>query len=566
MKKLSMKFLIPTVLSILIFGIIILIQGYYSNYNSILLEREKQISDIVDYTYGFMENTYKNYQNGEISKEEALELIRESIYNMKFSEGGYIFGYDYNAKVMIPFADKKVGDDLSKTKDVKGAYIVQDMANIAKNEGKGFYKYYWENYETETIEPKISYVREFNDLGLWYGTGVYIGYIQQKAMGILIQQSLLLISGIVLIFIIIYFIGRNISIRVKNLNESIEQFSKGDLTVSFESNGKDEISHITTNLDRMAKALNKIITNIDGSSEDVNSSADSLSASAEESSATLEELSSQMGIIKEGTQNSAESVEQISSGVQEVASSSVLISETAQDLAKSASETTQAAQKGSYSINEMGNTIKKAVEKSTNTEKIVEKLSSNAKNIGEIVSSIESITEQTNLLALNAAIEAARAGEAGKGFAVVADEIRKLAEESKKATEEIADILENVQNDTKDVNDATLETVDVIKDINIEMKDVLEQFGIILSKVETMTTSTENLSSSSEEQSAAAEQMSASMDNITRTVNDINKQITEIDTAIEQQAQVAQEIGASSEELSGLSANLKQLIKKFKLN
>jgi len=301
-------------------------------------------------------------------------------------KSGYFFSYTTDGiRINVPTeaGRKDNNKNLMSLKDVKGAYLIKDMADIAKTKGEGFYKYYFDK-PGSGVQPKLSYVKLIKGTDIFIGTGVYIDNVDiaksniKKAMESkekFYGNLSFGITGILIIciFIISYFVIYFINKSLKNIIEKLKQSAYSINTASM------ELSNVSQHL-------------ASGSSQQA--------ASIEETSSTLSETTS---MIKRSTENT-----------------------------NSASELSSKAEITAGTGN-------KEMEKMLTS---IEDLKKSSSEIHKIIKVIDDIAFQTNILSLNAAVEAARAGEYGAGFAVVAEEVRNLAQRSAQAAKDTAEKIE----------------------------------------------------------------------------------------------------------------------------
>lgn len=304
------------------------------------------------------------------------------------------------------------------------------------------------------------------------------------------------VSAIAVFFVLLlsalsgWFIRRSIVHPLAVASSAVSQVASGDLTVSVNVHGRDELGQMMTALNQMVASLHHVVSEVRDVAESIHV------ASSEVASGNLD-LSTRTEQAAGNLQETASSLEQLSRMVKNNASNA----QQAHDLVNEASAV---ALEGGEIVRQVVSTM--------------DTIQQSSKRISEIVGIIDGIAFQTNILALNAAVEAARAGEQGRGFAVVASEVRNLASRSANAAKEIKQLIEgsvsNVRTGASLVNTAGTTMNDIVDrvskvqaimgEVNAATRQQSQEIGQVVRSVSFLDEMTQQNAALVEQGSAAA--------------------------------------------------------------
>jgi methyl-accepting chemotaxis protein len=353
----------------------------------------------------------------------------------------------------------------------------------------------------QSIEDFTKTQRELIDASNLASSAVY-AQIRDTALAICLVS---LVLGVVLAMAI----TRSIVRPLGRAAELVRRVADGDLTMSIEVEGRDEVAVLLQALREMQTNLVKVVANVRRSSDSV------ALASAEIARGNSD--------LSERTETQASALEQTSASMEEMGA-------TVKHNAASAQQANQLALTAS-SMAERGGTVVAKVEST------MRGIDASSKRIADIISLIDGIAFQTNILALNAAVEAARAGESGRGFAVVATEVRSLAGRSAEAAQQIKEL---INDSVTRVGDGSV----LVEQASQTMREMLASIGQVTAVMQA-------ISASSAQQSAG--------------VSQVVEAVAHMDQSTQQNAAMVEQMAATAMSLQGKARELVQAVSVFKL-
>ncbi len=303
---------------------------------------------------------------------------------------------------------------------------------------------------------------------------------------------------------------KSFNLLSENINGYKNAIINHDLTYTSNSSKQSGIYLTIANIvDTLFSELRNILIEINQASEGIDAGAEHVSSAAQ--------------VLAQGATEQASSTEEMAATISDISEQVKTEALSAADASKLSDETGKEVLKSSQYMNDM--------------MKAMEEISHASKEIEKIIKTIDDIAFQTNILALNAAVEAARAGLAGKGFSVVADEVRNLASKSAEAAKGTTLLIESAVS-------AVEKGYQIARDTESSLKSAVD----ITNKTNSLIN---EIADASLRQSDSLYQ--------------VNIGVEQISGVVQANSATAEEIAASSEELSGQANSLKEMVGIYRL-
>ncbi|AXH15258.1 hypothetical protein CP985_07815 [Malaciobacter mytili LMG 24559] len=131
--------------------------------------------------YNITLNIYNKYKNKK-SKEEILELIKNSLRNVRFFDGyGYYSIYDFSGKTLLHGFNSEYENNykLKSYVDINGKNSIGRIIDVAKEKKEGFVNWRFLSPKENTEENKKGYIKVFEPYNFIIVTADYISRIEK---------------------------------------------------------------------------------------------------------------------------------------------------------------------------------------------------------------------------------------------------------------------------------------------------------------------------------------------------------------------------------------------------
>ena len=490
------------------------------------------------------------FVNGQIKGVVGIDLnithMKQILGNVVIGDRGYITLYDLNNQIIYHPDETVVGTNASEAN--YSSNILEAITNKQDSNAmlytRGNTKYYGSTvpvgdtgYTVLGIMPVDEYTAHTSDI-----------------LRVLLMGTA---ACCILLTAICAFIALSITRPLKRLDNTVSILADGQLDVTVDTHGRDEVAELGSNVARIVERLKEYILYIDEISAVLNQIGagnlvfdlhqdyvgefskikDALLNIRNTLTVTLTSIAQSADQVNAGSDQIANGAQALAQGATEQASSVQELSSAVQELSGQMSEEAEKAVQAGKFLEEIKNELEKSNTQMAAMRKAMEDISIQSTAIRGIIKTIDDIAFQTNILALNAAVEAARAGSAGKGFAVVADEVRSLAGKSAEAAKKTNELIENSVHAVEQGGELTELTADSLSVVENKTKQI----------VETM------------------EAVAQAYRDQANKLSEISKGVDQISNVVQTNSATAEESAAASEELSGQANMMHQQIAMFKL-
>ena len=498
----------------------------------------------------------------DIKKDAILDILS----NLNLGEGSYVGIITSDNQEMVvegkALTTNEANEDASSDKNE----LVKDTIYTEQD----FYKEALESEDTSgndyvrfSGKTYLFTYQKIGKSGIMLCSLVPQSIIVAQASSIRILTIIMVLISCVIAMIVGTIISKGFS---KSINLSIKELakvSKGDLTVEFRTNRRDEFALLYGSCNDMLANIRGLIMEVESVYDALSVSLNKVNTSSTTFSETTRDIQSSVHEIEIGVGEQTESATDCLNEMDSLFTKINVVNDNTNEIGSIASSTQVAINSGLSSMDNLNEKTKSTTEITDSVIQTIKELAVHSKNIGQIVNSINDIAEETNLLSLNASIEAARAGEQGRGFAVVAEEVRKLAEQSGMAAQQIAGLIGSIQEDTGKAVDSMNSGRDAVAKgaESVEgLRQVFEEINVLVVQV---SDKINHMSRSVAAVARQAEGITSQMNEIDKGAKHVADNMQSISAATEQQSASAQEVASASDALARQAQEVQENLQKF---
>jgi len=533
LKNIKVKHKLSLLIGIAILGFVsILLISANTLKQNLLNEREAQLRAVVDAALSQI-----NTLNQQLPPEQAKQRATEIIKSIHFNDNNYIYVMDSSRHILVhPTQAELEGKQMGNAGRNSEQGFWYQMVDAGKQPQGGLITYPWHDQQGEPAD-KIAFLKSINSWDWILGSGMLINDIDSAVQQQTTKMALATLVIILIMAALGFVITRAITSPLNSIKDVMLAISKGNLTVTVPTFGKDEIGLVGQRINESIASIREALNESVSSAKELAKAASRIASSAEETSQAITAQHDQLNQL-------ATAMNQMSASIAEVATYT-------ESTASNTMNANTEVGKGNKDVSDSVTGIKNLSSELKQASLQVEKLKEGVIEISDVTNVISSISEQTNLLALNAAIEAARAGEQGRGFAVVADEVRSLAGRTNQSTEEIQTTINRLQKLAIDTANM-MEKSTSLADSSVQSAEHCGQdLQDIVAHIQNVADQSTQIATATEEQSAVAE--------------DMNRNVSGISDATQEMREASSFLAQESETLAVMSHQLDAKLQRFTL-
>jgi len=358
--------------------------------------------------------------------------------------------------------------------------------------------------------------------------------------------------------------------QVLRIADATQKVIQGDLTFKIYDDTqsleiKSELDHLENSIEELRKDLKLLVMGFHDVSGRLYIEAENLDSAIAQVSVGIKDILLSINQISKGAEKQDNMVEKTVKSIEELARGIA-------EIEKKTRETEEVTKNISASINNSISNLEEILKNLFDflnrielMDKKVIDFSTSAHNITEAIELITEIANQTKMLALNATIEAVRAGEHGKGFAVVAEEIKNLSERANASAKKVRSIAEGIVSESNVLVKEIKGDTERIEGLSLHLKNLLTITGEINSSLSKINGAVSYIRELTSQQNQNSVEIVHSVEEISVVSHKNYETSEELKTGVESQLSNIEEIKNLSAGLKGLSEELSDKIKHYKI-